>query len=54
MEQVRGEYAFSQRRACSLLTVAVSSFRYAARGEDLGLRERLVKLAREQPRYGYR
>jgi putative transposase len=54
VEQVRGEYAFSQRRACSLLTVAVSSFRYAARGEDLGLRERLVKLAREQPRYGYR
>ena len=28
VEHVREEYAFSQRRACGLLMVAVSSFRY--------------------------
>ena len=54
MEQVRQEYAFSQRRACRLLTVAVSSYRYQARGDDERLRARLVELARAKPRYGYR
>jgi hypothetical protein len=28
VRQVREEYAFSQRRACGLMTVAVSSYRY--------------------------
>jgi putative transposase len=52
--QMRGEYAFSQRRACGLLTVAVSSYRYQSRREDEPLRTRLVELAREKPRFGYR
>ena len=52
--QVRQEYAFSQRRACRLLTVAVSSYRYQSRRNDEGLRLRLVELAREKPRFGYR
>ena len=52
--QVRQEYAFSQRRACGLLTMAVSSYRYQSRRSDEGLRERLVELAREKPRFGYR
>jgi len=51
---VRGEYAFSQRRACSLMTVAVSSYRYATKRTDEPLRTRLVELAREKPRFGYR
>ncbi len=54
MGQVREEYAFSQRRACRLLTVAVSSYRYESRRSDEGLRVRLVELAREKPRFGYR
>jgi putative transposase len=54
VEQVRQEYAFSQRRACGLMTVAVSSYRYQARRNDEGLRARLEKLAREKPRFGYR
>ena len=54
VEQVRQEYAFSQRRACGLLTMAVSSYRYQGRRSDEGLRERLVELAREKPRFGYR
>jgi putative transposase len=52
--QVCQEYAFSQRRACSLLRVAVSSYRYQSRRSDEGLRRRLVELAREKPRFGYR
>src|SRR5208337_1336551 len=39
--QVREEYAFSQRRACRLLAVAVSSYRYESRRSDEGLRGRL-------------
>ena len=52
--QVREEYAFSQRRACGLMTMAVSSYRYQSRRSDEGLRQRLVELAREKPRFGYR
>jgi putative transposase len=52
--QVRQEYAFSQRRACGLMTVAVSSYRYQSKRSDEGLRQRLVELAREKPRFGYR
>jgi putative transposase len=52
--QVREEYAFSERRACVLLTMAVSSYRYESKRRDDGLRDRLVQLAREKPRYGYR
>lgn len=54
VEHVQQQHAFSQRRACFLLMVPVSSFRYQARASDEDLRERLVELAREKPRYGYR
>ena len=54
VEQVRGDYAFSQRRACGLMTMAVSSYRYQSRRSDEPLRTRLVELAREKPRFGYR
>jgi putative transposase len=54
VEHIRKEYAFSQRRACGLLLVPVSSYRYRPRQSDDGLRGRLVALAREKPRYGYR
>jgi putative transposase len=48
------EYAFSQRRACGLLLLAVSSYRYVRRRSDGALRAQLVELARAKPRYGYR
>ena len=54
VEQIRVENAFSQRRACGLLLVAVSSYRYESRRDDGPLRERLVELARAKPRFGYR
>jgi putative transposase len=53
VEHVEQQYAFSQRRACGLL-VAVSSVRYQVRSSDEDLRARLVELAREKPRFGYR
>ena len=51
---MREEYAFSERRACGLMTMAVSSYRYQTRRNDEPLRTRLVELAREKPRFGYR
>ena len=51
---MRGEYAFSERRACRLMTMAVSSYRYQTTRSDEPLRTRLVELAREKPRFGYR
>jgi putative transposase len=53
-EWLRANYAVSVRRVCGLLGIAGSSFRYRARRSDEGLRARLVELAREKPRFGYR
>jgi putative transposase len=52
--QMCEQYAFSQRRACGLMLVAVSTYRYRSRRCDEPLRTRLVELAREKPRFGYR
>ena len=52
--QMREEYAFSRQRACGLLMVAVSSYRYQSRRSDEPLRNQLVELARCKPRFGYR
>ncbi len=52
--QMKQEYAFSERRACGLVRVAVSTYRYATRRSDEPLRTKLVQLAREKPRFGYR
>lgn len=47
------KFAFSERRSCGLLLVPVSSFRYQPRRNDAQLREHLIELAREKPRFGY-
>ena len=52
--QMKQEYAFSERRACGLVMLAVSSYRYETRRSDEPLRSKLVELAREKPRFGYR
>jgi len=49
-----GHFLVSQRRVCELLGMAESSYRYRSRRNDEGLRNRLVELAREKPRFGYR
>jgi putative transposase len=51
---MREGYAFSERRACGLLDIAVSSYRYQPTRSDEPLRTRLVELARVRPRFGYR
>lgn len=45
----------SERQACKLLEVDRSSYRYEPRPRDDGrLREEMVGLAKQKPRYGYR
>jgi len=52
---VSAEYRLSERTACKLLGVERSSYRYEPRPDrNMDLREALVKLARQKPRYGYR
>jgi putative transposase len=51
---LRAKYAASERRVCGLMGMAVSSYRYQTTRCDDQLRTRLVELAREKPRFGYR
>jgi putative transposase len=48
------EFHASERRACELIGIPRMSCRYQSRRDDSGLRERLLELARDKPRYGYR
>ena len=55
MAFAQAEYRLSERTACKLLGVERSSYRYEPRPDrNAELREELVKLARQKPRYGYR
>lgn len=54
VEQVREKYAFSERRACRVMKLAVTTYRYRSQRNDEPLRTKLVELAREKPRFGYR
>jgi putative transposase len=51
---LRVEYATSERRVCGLMGISVSSYRYQRKRTDEPLRTKLVELAREKPRFGYR
>src|SRR5258708_1763048 len=51
---MREKYAFSERRACGLMMLAVTTYRYRSQRTDEPLRTKLVELAREKPRFGYR
>jgi putative transposase len=49
------QFQVSERRACKLMGMDRGSYRYEARPDRNGpLREALVSLARQKPRYGYR
>ena len=49
------EFEMSERQACKLMEVNRGSYRYEPRPDRNGkLREELVALARQKPRYGYR
>lgn len=51
---IRAAYAVSERQACELAGIAVSSYRYQTQlpQRDAALKARLTALARENPRYG--
>ena len=55
MALARGECSLSERRACKLLGVNRSSYRYEPQPDrNALLRQELIALARQKPRYGYR
>ena len=54
MQRLKGEFDFSERHACELMSIPRSSYRYQSRKDDSTLREQLIELAREKPRFGYR
>ena len=55
MDHVRRVHGLSQRRACGLIGMDVSSYRYRSRrAADRPLRERLRELAAIRRRFGYR
>jgi len=52
---IMNEFKFSERRACGLLDLDRASYRYESRPDhNEKLREALVELARQNPRFGYR
>ena len=54
MSRLKAEFAFSERHACELMSIPRSSCRYQSRRDDSALRQRLIELAHEKPRFGYR
>ena len=52
---VMAEFDYSERQACKPIDVGRSSYRYEPRPDANGeLRDALVALARQKPRWGYR
>ena len=52
---VINEFRFSERRSCGLLDLERGTYRYESRPDhNEKLREELVELARQDPRFGYR
>jgi putative transposase len=54
VRRLQAEFEASERHVCELIEVPRSSCRYQSRRDDSWLRERLLELAREKPRFGYR
>jgi putative transposase len=48
------EFGARERHACELVGIARMTHRYQSRRDDSQLREQLLRLAREKPRFGYR
>lgn len=54
VRRLRAELATSERHACELMRIPRSSCRYQSRRDDSVLRQQLIELAHEKPRFGYR
>jgi putative transposase len=48
------EFQTSERRVCGLMKIPRMTYRYRSLRDDSALHERLLALAREKPRFGYR
>jgi putative transposase len=47
--------SYSQRRACALVGLQAKTYRYASRrSDDAPIRHRLLELAQQRRRFGYR
>ena len=53
VEHPEQTFGFSERRACRLIGLPASTFRYQSKSTDEPLRTQLVDLAQETPRFGY-
>jgi putative transposase len=52
---VMSEFQYSERQACKLISMDRTSYRYQPRPDhNAELRNKLIALARQKPRYGYR
>jgi putative transposase len=52
---VMSEFQYSERQACKLMSLDRSTYRYQPQPDhNAELREQLIALARQKPRYGYR
>ena len=55
MDEVRGAWKVSIRRACRVLRTDTSTYHYKSRrGDQAGLRKRICEIAETRVRYGYR
>jgi putative transposase len=54
VQRLRAEFRSSERHACELMSIPRSSCRYQSRQDDSALQQRLLELACEKPRFGYR
>lgn len=55
VRHLHARFGYSERRACGLIRMDRSSCRYRPRPRGDGeIRQRLVELAAERPRFGYR
>lgn len=52
---VMSEFQYSERQACKLMSMDRTTYRYQSRPDhNAELRSKLIALARQKPRYGYR
>ncbi len=51
---IRDRFGLSERRACTLAEASRSMVRYRSQRDDGDLRRRLLELAAQRPRFGYR
>lgn len=54
VQRLKEKFQMTERHACELMSVPRTSYRYESRRDDSALRQQLMELAQEKPRFGYR